>query len=103
MVDVTVPSLTARAQEGRAAFIANCAVCHGDNAAGRDGIGPPLVHVIYHPGHHSDAAFLLAALNGPRQHHWQFGDMPPIEGIDEATMGGIVVYVRELQRANGIR
>ena len=103
MVDVTLPNLTALTRQGRSAFITYCAGCHGDNAGGRDGIGPPLVHVLYQSGHHGDAAFLLAARNGVRQHHWQFGDMPPVEGTSEAEMAGIVAYVRALQRANGIR
>ncbi|MBN9023020.1 MAG: c-type cytochrome [Rhizobiales bacterium] len=102
MVDVTLPKLTDQAQEGRSAYITYCAGCHGAAAAGRQGIGPPLVHVLYQSGHHGDAAFQLAALNGTRQHHWQFGDMPAVKGINAADVAGIVVYVRELQRANGI-
>ncbi|WP_328600481.1 c-type cytochrome [Mesorhizobium xinjiangense] len=80
-----------------------CAACHGDDAGGRDGIGPPLVHIIYEPNHHSDAAFLLAARSGVRQHHWGFGDMPPVAEVEDAEIAAIVAYVRALQRANGIR
>lgn len=103
MVEVTLPNLTAIAREGRSAFIRSCAACHGENGGGRDGIGPPLVHVLYKAGHHGDAAFLLAARSGVRQHHWRFGDMPPVEGISEGEIAGIVAYIRALQRANGIR
>ena len=81
---------------------AKCAACHGANAAGQDGVAPPLVHKIYESGHHGDAAFMLAARNGVRAHHWKFGNMPPVEGITDGEVKMIVEYVRELQQANGI-
>ncbi|MGJ8569855.1 MAG: c-type cytochrome [Hoeflea sp.] len=102
MANVTVPQLSAQAQEGETLFNRSCATCHGQNAAGQDGIAPPLVHKIYEPNHHGDAAFHLAAKNGVRGHHWQFGDMRPVEGITDPELDKIVFYVRELQRANGI-
>ena len=66
------------------------------------GVAPPLVHVIYEPSHHGDRAFLLAAQNGVRGHHWPFGNMPPVEGITQADVMDIVAYIRRLQRENGI-
>jgi mono/diheme cytochrome c family protein len=84
------------------AFDANCASCHGANAAGQDGVAPPLVHIIYEPNHHGDASFLLAAKNGVRAHHWPFRDMPAVQNITDDSIALIVTYVRELQRANGI-
>lgn len=103
MVNVIVPeTLSANAEIGKVAFEAKCAVCHGVNAAGQDGVAPPLVHKIYEPSHHGDAAFLLAAKNGVRAHHWRFGNMPPVEGVTEGDVKMIVTYVRALQRANGI-
>lgn len=102
LVAVTVPALNAETRAGEALFAQNCATCHGDNAAGRDGFGPPLVHRIYEPGHHGDGAFHLAAARGVRAHHWPFGDMPPVENVSEGDVGRIVAYVRALQRANGI-
>lgn len=102
LVAVAVPELSAAEQSGEAAFNAKCASCHGDNAAGQDGVAPPLVHRIYEPGHHGDQAFLVAANLGARAHHWPFGDMPPVEGVTEAEVARIVAYVRALQRANGI-
>ncbi|KGF70478.1 cytochrome C [Hoeflea sp. BAL378] len=102
LVSVTVPALSRTAQAGKAAFDARCAECHGVNAAGQDGIAPPLVHKIYEPGHHGDISFQLAARNGVRAHHWPFGDMPPVEQIGDAEIATIVTYVRELQAANGI-
>lgn len=100
--DIVVPELSAAAARGQATFERNCSTCHGRNAAGTDQ-GPPLVHQIYEPSHHADLAFLLAARNGVRAHHWRFGNMPPVEGVAETEIEGIVAYVRELQRANGIR
>jgi len=102
LADVEVPALDAQAMAGEAAFNENCASCHGANAAGQDGVAPPLVHIIYVPNHHGDRSFYLAARQGVRSHHWPFGDMPPVDGISDAEIGQIVAYVRTLQRANGI-
>tara|TARA_R110002020_G_scaffold170229_6_gene359716 strand:- start:2305 stop:2718 length:414 start_codon:yes stop_codon:yes gene_type:complete len=102
MANVTVPQLSVQAQEGETLFNRSCASCHGESAAGKDGIAPPLVHKIYEPNHHADAAFHLAAKNGVRAHHWQFGNMAPVEGVTDSELDTIVIYVRELQRANGI-
>lgn len=102
IVEVTVPELQGKAILGQVAYEAKCAACHGENAVGQAGVAPPLVHKIYEPSHHGDAAFLLAARNGVRSHHWKFGNMPPVKGITDAEVGTIVAYVRALQRANGI-
>jgi mono/diheme cytochrome c family protein len=100
-VRVKVPSLSTLAEAGKAAFDASCAQCHGQNAAGTDK-GPPFIHDIYNPGHHSDAAFVAAARRGVRQHHWQYGNMPPQPEVTDEEIAAIIQYVRELQRANGI-
>ncbi|UFI05656.1 c-type cytochrome [Roseibium aggregatum] len=102
LVSVQVPALEGDALAGETLFRENCGSCHGDNAAGRDGIAPPLVHKIYEPGHHADGAFLLAVSRGVRAHHWPFGDMPPVDGVSQEDVQKIVAYVRALQRANGI-
>jgi mono/diheme cytochrome c family protein len=93
--------LSPKAQAGKIAFDANCAQCHGANAAGTDR-GPPFVHVIYNPGHHPDELFALAAKIGVRHHHWNFGDMPPQSQVSEQQLAEIVAYVRAMQEANGI-
>lgn len=100
-VAVTVPALSERARAGEAVFNANCAACHGVNAAGT-GLGPPLVHKIYEPNHHQDFSFRNAVQNGVQSHHWQFGNMLPVSGVAEDDVERIICYVRELQRANGI-
>lgn len=103
IAQVRLPAqLSGDAMMGQRAFEAKCATCHGANAAGQNGVAPPLVHKTYRPGHHSDMAFYLAAQNGVRAHHWRFGNMPPVDGLTRADVTTIVAYVRELQRANGI-
>ena len=101
VVAVKVPKLSGLALAGKTAFDANCAACHGVNAAGTDK-GPPLVHDLYNPGHHDDGAFFRAARRGVPQHHWRFGDMPIRPGVTDRDITAIVRYVRELQLANGI-
>jgi len=102
MVDVTVPELSAPEQKGAVLFAQNCATCHGENAAGKDGVGPPLVHIIYEPSHHGDGSFYVAARLGVRAHHWSFGNMPAQPQITDEDVTKIVAYIRALQRANGI-
>lgn len=88
-------------RSGRAAFDAVCAACHGEAALGT-ALGPPLVHIVYEPGHHSDAAFVLAVARGVRAHHWRFGDMPPQPGMTDEQVQTIIAYVRWLQREAGV-
>ena len=103
LANVMLPeTLSQNAQVGQRGFETKCAACHGVNAAGQDGLAPPLVHIIYEPSHHGDEAFQRAAAMGVRAHHWPFGDMPPVEGINRADVTMITAYIRELQRANGI-
>jgi mono/diheme cytochrome c family protein len=86
---------------GAAAYDASCRSCHGPRGTGTTQ-GPPLVHRIYEPAHHSDAAFRLAVRRGVRAHHWRYGDMPPVGGIDDEALDAIIAYVRWLQQAAGI-
>ncbi len=102
MVDVVVPELGPDERAGEVAFNSFCAKCHGMNAGGRDGFGPPLVHEIYEPSHHADISFLYAPTVGVRAHHWPYGNMPSIPGITEAETALVLKYVRALQVANGI-
>ena len=101
IVAVSMPELSSEASVGQILFNNNCASCHGDRASGTDN-GPPLIHDIYNPGHHSDDAFYLAAANGVVQHYWPFGNMPKQEHVAADEVAKIVQYVRELQTANGI-
>jgi mono/diheme cytochrome c family protein len=94
-------SVPAELQAGEQKFVSNCSACHGVGAVGTSQ-GPPLVHKIYEPNHHGDAAFQGAAAKGVRAHHWQFGDMPKIETVKPDDVDQIVKYVRWLQKQAGI-
>jgi mono/diheme cytochrome c family protein len=94
-------TLPAELQAGEAKFNTNCSACHGQQGVGTQQ-GPPLVHKIYEPNHHGDAAFRLAAANGVRAHHWEFGNMPKIETVTPPDVDQIIQYVRWLQRQAGI-
>jgi len=98
---VYVPQLSPEAERGKVAFGNYCVVCHGANAAGTDK-GPPLVHRIYAPSHHSNVSFIRAVSLGVPQHHWLFGKMPPQPQIGQRQVELIIIYLRELQKANGI-
>jgi mono/diheme cytochrome c family protein len=87
--------------EGKSVYEATCAGCHGP-AAGGTLNGPPLVHEFYKPSRHADVAFTLAVQRGVRAHHWRFGDMPPVDGVDRPAAELVVAYVRWLQRGMGV-
>ncbi len=100
-VEPVIPVLSPLARMGARLFTENCARCHGENATGTDH-GPPLLHDIYNPGHHPDEAFYRAVRRGVPQHHWHFGNMPPLPEVKRRHVQAIVAWIRELQRANGI-
>ena len=94
-------TLPAELQAGEAKFNANCSACHGPQGTGSQQ-GPALVHKIYEPNHHGDAAFQRAAAFGVKAHHWEFGNMPKVESVTPADVDQIIQYVRWLQRQAGI-
>ena len=104
-IQVVIREITATSPpevaQGKTLFAENCSVCHGPAGDGTTQ-GPPLVHIIYEPNHHSDVAFLLAARNGVQAHHWRFGDMPPLPGVTDQMVQEIVDYIRWIQRQVGI-
>ena len=81
-------------------YAANCAQCHGPDLRGTVQ-GPSLLSIVYEPGHHSDAAFVLAVAQGVRAHHWDFGPMPPIEGLSPTEVQAIIAFVRDRQETEG--
>jgi len=87
--------------KGEVLYNRNCARCHGLGGRGTEN-GPPFLNRIYRPSHHSDLSFQMAALNGVRAHHWEFGDMPPVEGVGMAEVGMIIRYIRAIQREAGV-
>lgn len=86
------------ATAGRELFAANCAECHGAELQGTDR-GPSFLLDIYAPDHHGDAAFQVAVARGVQPHHWDFGAMPPIEGLTPEQVVDIVAYVRQQQQS----
>ena len=86
---------------GEERFNALCARCHGVAGRGTNA-GPPLVHKIYEPSHHADFAFMRAAMQGVRAHHWKFGNMPRISEATAQDVTQIIPYIRWLQRQAGI-
>ncbi|WP_437436534.1 hypothetical protein [Ruegeria arenilitoris] len=55
-----MPPIEGNAANGQRIFDASCASCYGVNEVGLEGAGPLLVHKIYEPSHHTDAAFQRA-------------------------------------------
>ena len=102
IVAVQMPKIEGNAFIGQRIFESACVACHGTNAAGVEGAGPPLIHVIYEPSHHADESFQRAVAMGVRSHHWRFGDMPPVDGLTRGDVAMVIDYIREIQRANGI-
>lgn len=97
-----MPKFSVAGAKGHILFKEKCAACHGETALGTD-IGPPLIHPFYRPGHHNDDQIRVAVTVGVEAHHWDFGDMPPIEGVSDEQQETLVVFIRELQRANGVK
>jgi len=83
--------------KGQILFEKYCSGCHGLQLDGSDQ-GPPLIHPFYKPSHHGDKSFYRAALQGVRQHHWDFGDMKPVEGMTRGKMDSVVPFVRYYQQ-----
>ena len=98
---IELPPTPAEHRQGDSLFRGNCASCHGESARGTTQ-GPPLLHIIYEPSHHSDASFVLAAQRGVAAHHWGFGNMPPQPQVDSGGLRAIIAYVRWAQRQVGI-
>jgi mono/diheme cytochrome c family protein len=86
---------------GAELYAANCAVCHGADLRG-SATGPPFLDVIYAPNHHGDEAFQRAVVGGVVAHHWNFGNMQPVDGLARDDVAKIIEFVRSEQEANGI-
>lgn len=44
----------------------------------------------------------MAATNGVQAHHWEFGNMPKIEGVTPQDVEHIIKYIRWLQKQAGV-
>jgi len=95
------PGLMPNPSAGKKLFDKHCASCHGADLKGTK-LGPPFLHPYYVSSHHGDVAFQLAAKNGVRAHHWQFGDMQPVPGVTPDDVAHITAYIRYQQRLAGI-
>ncbi|PIB24551.1 cytochrome C [Amylibacter kogurei] len=102
MVAITMPEISGNAVIGQNIFEGICAACHGVQGIGNAEAGPPLIHKIYEPSHHGDESFQRAVENGVTSHHWQFGNMPPVQGLTRGDVAMVIDYIRAIQRANGI-
>ena len=87
--------------KGQMLYERYCSSCHGVELDGTDE-GPPLVHPYYKPSHHGDKAFYRAVLQGSKQHHWNFGDMQPVEGMTPGKMDSLLPYVRYYQQQKNL-
>jgi cytochrome c2 len=83
--------------KGQLLYEKYCSSCHGQQLTGSDK-GPPLLHPFYKPSHHGDKSFYRAALQGARQHHWEFGDMSPVAGMTPKKMDRLLPYIRYYQQ-----
>jgi mono/diheme cytochrome c family protein len=95
--DAAVDPLPSR---GATLYEASCAECHGSDLRGTDR-GPSHLSIVYEPGHHPDASFRGAIEQGVRAHHWNFGDMAPVSGLDDDEIDLIIAFVRDQQAEHG--
>ncbi len=86
---------------GEELYQQRCSNCHGSDLRGTPA-GPSQLSIIYEPGHHPDEAYRSAVENGAKAHHWEFGDMPPINGLSSAEVDEIIAYIREVQKREGL-
>ena len=98
--DSAAPSQAESADADADVYAASCASCHGVDLRGTD-TGPSLLSIVYEPNHHGDDSFRSAIANGSPQHHWDFGDMQPIEGLSEAQVDAVIAFVRAEQQRLG--
>lgn len=97
-INVEIPLLlSARAREGKQVYQMKCLSCHGNNLEGTHS-GPSLIP--YDRAHHPDGDFFRAIRKGVPEHHWNFGNMPPMKDLADDEIENVIAYVRELQAYN---
>ncbi len=85
---------------GAEVYANSCASCHGVDLRGTDR-GPSQLSIVYEPNHHTDDSYRSAITNGVRQHHWSFGDMPPVEGLNKEEIEAVIQFIRSEQQRQG--
>jgi mono/diheme cytochrome c family protein len=85
---------------GSALYVERCAACHGTDLRGT-GMGPSQLSIVYEPNHHPDESFRAAIRDGVSPHHWDFGPMPAVSGLDDDEITAIIAYIREVQQREG--
>jgi mono/diheme cytochrome c family protein len=85
---------------GSALYAERCAACHGADLRGT-GMGPSQLSIVYEPNHHPDESFRAAIRDGVTPHHWDFGPMPAVSGLDDDEVNAIIAYIREVQEREG--
>jgi len=85
---------------GAELYAANCASCHGVDLRGTDQ-GPSQLSIVYEPDHHGDDAYRSAITRGARAHHWNFGDMPAVPGLDDDEIDAVIAFIRAEQQRQG--
>ncbi len=101
--EVTAPTSTAAElviPDGAEVYQQYCAECHGVDLRGTDK-GPSQLSIVYEPNHHGDYAYRVAIRDGTREHHWWFGDMPPVEGISDLEIEKVISFIRAEQERLG--
>jgi mono/diheme cytochrome c family protein len=96
----SAPASPADSNQGAELYQSNCASCHGADLRGTDK-GPSHLSIVYEPNHHGDDSFRSAIINGAQQHHWNFGDMAAIPGLDDGEIEDIISYIRSEQERQG--
>ncbi len=98
----SAPSISASVQLGGIAYAEECTGCHGRTARGTER-GPNLIHADYGPARRSDAQFRRALSEGKLARRAGYEDMPPVKDRSERHLNRLVAFLRDVQRANGIR
>lgn len=87
-------------EQGAEVYAESCASCHGADLRGTDK-GPSHLSIVYEPSHHTDNSFRSAIAFGAPQHHWNFGDMEPVEGLSDEDVEAVIAFVRAEQQRQG--
>jgi hypothetical protein len=77
-------------------FGAFCAGCHGPSGTGFID-GPPLLDTLYLAPRFADSSIRHAVEHGVPQHHWPFGDMPPLRVLPASEVAPLIGYLRWAQ------